>query len=95
MSDGARISHNLRTPLTAIRLIIDLCLRRGETLPPDLLKEFLSCALEQTKKLELAILETERDALSALLHEEDDVIVLHEESPLPIRVAGRKVLDRI
>lgn len=73
------LSHNLRTPLTSIRLVIDLCLRRADTLDPEALREFLLRALQQTKKLEVAILEAERDAIDSLLHDEDDVIVLHEE----------------
>lgn len=74
------LSHNLRTPLTSIRLVIDLCLRRADNLDPEALRDFLRAALEQTKKLEVAILEAERDAISSLLDDEDDVIVLHEES---------------
>ena len=90
MPDPEVLSHNLRTPLTTIRLVIDLCLRRGEALAPEARKEFLLSAMEQTRKLEVAIRDVERDAIAALGHEEDDVIVLHEESTEPIRVRGPK-----
>ncbi len=94
MPDHERLSHDLRTPLTTIRLVIDLCLRRGESLSPEALEGFLLCAMEQTKRLELAILDTEREAMKLLPHEEDNVIVLHEESAEPIRVIGSKALRR-
>lgn len=94
MPDRELLSHNLRTPLTTIRLVLDLCLRRGETLPPEALKEFLLSAIEQTRKLEVAIRDAERDAMSLMAHEEDDVIVLHEESAALIRVIGSKAAAR-
>ena len=90
MADRELLSHNLRTPLTTIRLVLDLCIRRGEALTPEALKEFLVSAMEQTHKLELAIIEAEDEALELEAHEEGDVIVLHEESTELIRVLGAK-----
>src|SRR5687767_13925717 len=84
MDKAERWSHILRTPLTSVRLVVDLCLRKGDELPRATVAAYLEIAMEQIKKLELAIVEVERDTVREAADEEYDVIVLHEEVAMPI-----------
>ena len=83
MSRKAQLSHSLRTPLTSIRLVVELLARKGDELSAEMRRDFLLTAIEQTKKLEIAILEAEHREMGVLAEDEADVIVLHEESAEP------------
>lgn len=97
MKTREELSHNLRTPLTSIRLVLELCIRRSKDLSPEAALEFLSTALEQTKRLESAVIDAEQHAMEEPIEEESNVIVLYEESEEseePIRVLGAKAAQR-
>lgn len=80
MADREHLSHSLRTPLTAIRLVVDTLIRKEETLSAEARKDLLLIAREQSKKLEQAIAALELADTHSLAEKESDVIVLHEEA---------------
>lgn len=79
MTDREQLSHSLRTPLTTIRLVVDVLIRKGEALSAEARRDLLLSALEQSKKLEQAIADVELADTESVAEEESNVIVLHEE----------------